>query len=219
MLPGVAVPAFPERIEQLPTWFLGEIVPTYFGRYVITAEDSAKTEMYRANEVRRTLAVKLDLDTFLAELQIDCTLVVDSAERVARAAQMTQKTNQFNVTTRRDEIPDITRFVASSEHAVVMLEYRDRFASEGAVGLAILDFADGRIDSFLMSCRVLGRKVEQRLLAKCLELFRERGIEKIIGEYIPTRKNQLAATFYEDHGFALTTELPDGRKLYERPTS
>lgn len=215
-LPEVEVPEFPRRVEDLPSWFAREIVPRYFGRHTIGEEDRNKTAQYRANEVRHGLASKLDLDAFLAELGIECTLHVDSADHIVRAAQMTQKTNQFNLTTRRYQVPDIKRFVDDKDHAVVVLDYKDRFGSEGAVGLAIVDLAAGRLDTFLMSCRVIGRKVEDRLIDKAIELLRARGIGKIAGEFIPTRKNGLVSSFYEDHGFAPVAELDGGGKLYER---
>jgi FkbH-like protein len=192
-LPEVAVPGFPDRIENLPTWFLREVVPVYFGKYAITAEDTAKTEQYRAKEARRHLAVHFDLDHYLDQLGIECSIHVDARNRLVRAAQMTQKTNQFNLTTRRYDVTDLARFVDSPEHAVLMLDYRDRFGDEGSVALAIVDLAEGRIDTFLTSCRVLGRKVEGRLLDKAVELCGAHGRRKVVGEYIPTRKNQLSA--------------------------
>jgi FkbH-like protein len=216
-LPEVAVPEFPARLEDLPSWFAREVVARHFGKYTISREDREKTAQYRANEVRRTLSKTLDLDQFLAELDIDCTLHVDSAEQVARAAQMTQKTNQFNLTTRRYQIPDIKRFVESPDHAVILLDYKDRFGSEGIVGLAILDLAAARIDTFLMSCRVIGRKVEDRILDRAAALLRARGAATMVGEFIPTRKNGLVSSFYEKHGFTLCRELPDGVRQYERP--
>jgi FkbH-like protein len=215
-LPEVAVPDFPERSEDLPDWFQHDIVPRYFGKYIIGEEDKNKTAQYRANEIRHGLSAKLDLDAFLAELGIECSLHVNSADHVARAAQMTQKTNQFNLTTRRYQIPDIKRFVDSGDHAVILLEYKDRFGSEGAVGLAIVDLPAGRFDTFLMSCRVIGRKVEDRIIAKAAELLRARGVGKMTAEYIPTRKNGLVASFYDDHGFSLVSQAEDGHKLYER---
>ena len=215
-LPEIAVPTFPDRIEDLPSWFIREIVPCYFGRYTITAEDGARTKQYQTNGERRRLGKKMDLDTFLTELQIECTFCVDQAACVARITQMTQRTNQFNLTSRRYEIPDINRFIEHPDYAVLALDYRDRFGSEGSVALAILDFTQGRIDTLLLSCRVIGRKVEDRLLEEAFKLFRMRGIERVVGEFIPTRKNQVVATFYEAHGFTPAGELEGGRKLYER---
>jgi FkbH-like protein len=214
-LPEVAVPDFPAQPEQLSTWFTQEIAQTYFGKYVISDEDAAKTQQYRANEARHKLATSFDLDTYLAELGIQCAIHVDPAERVNRAAQMTQKTNQFNLTTRRYEVTDLSRFVESHEHAVLMLDYKDRFGDEGSVSLAIVDLAEGRIDTFLSSCRVIGRKVEAQLLDKVVELCRFRGHRKITGEFIPTRKNHIAADFYGSHGFVPVTTSPDGRITFE----
>jgi FkbH-like protein len=215
-LPEVAVPEFPTRAENLQTWFLRDVSPAHFGKYAITAEDAAKTEQYRANTARQKLAASFDLDGYLRGLDIECNIHVDAAAQLVRAAQMTQKTNQFNLTTRRYDVTDLARFVESTEHAVLMLDYRDRFGDEGSVGLAIVDLAQGRIDTFLTSCRVIGRKVEHRLLDKAVELCRGRGLQKILGEYIPSRKNKMVASFYEDHGFKPLPSEPDGRITYEK---
>lgn len=215
-LPDVIVPDFPERTEELPTWFMQQIVPAYFGKYSISNEDAAKTEQYRANAARQKLAASFDLDAYLAELGIECSITVNSGDRLIRAAQMTQKTNQFNLTTRRYGITDLARFVESHEHAVLMLDYRDRFGDEGSVGLAIVDLAEGRIDTFLTSCRVIGRKVEDRLLDKAIELCRHHGHRRVLGEYIPSRKNQVVAEFYDSHGFVPLSKHADGRITYER---
>jgi len=215
-LPEVAVPEFPDRIENLQSWFMRDIAPAYLSKYAITAEDASKTEQYQAKAAREKLAASFDLEGYLAELGIECNIRVDDRSRVVRAAQMTQKTNQYNLTSRRYDVADLARFVDSVEHAVLMLDYRDRFGDEGAVGLAIVDTAEGRIDTLLMSCRVIGRKVEQRLLDKAVELCRERGLRKIVGEYIPTPKNGMAASFYADNGFTLRQASANGAVIYER---
>jgi FkbH-like protein len=216
-LPEVAVPEFPDRVENLQNWFMREVAPVYFGKYTVTAEDEAKTEQYRANSARQKLADSFDLDGYLRELDIHCDIQVDATGQIPRAAQMTQKTNQFNLTTRRYDVTDLARFVESTQHAVLMLDYRDRFGDEGSVGLAIVDLSEGRIDTFLASCRVIGRKVEARLLDKAVELCRDRGLQKVIGEYIPSRKNKMVASFYEDHGFTPLQTGPDGGVTYEKP--
>jgi len=215
-LPDVAVPEFPTRIENLPSWFLREVVPALLMKYTLTAEDQNKTRQYTMYEKRRQLSSTLDLDAFLENLQIECIFQVNPAEQITRIAQMTQKTNQFNLTSRRYEIQEIQRFLDSTDHAVVLLEYKDRFGSEGAVGLTILDFAEGRIDSFLMSCRIIGRRVEDRILGKACELFRAHGCSRVRAEFIPTHKNQQVAEFYDSQGFTLISEEQDGRKIYER---
>jgi FkbH-like protein len=100
-LPEVAVPEFPDRVEKLQTWLLQDVAPTHFGKYAITSEDEAKTEQYRANAARQKLAANFDLDGYLRQLDIECNIQVNAASEFVRAAQMTQKTNQFNLTTRR----------------------------------------------------------------------------------------------------------------------
>jgi FkbH-like protein len=129
---------------------------------------------------------------------------------------MTQKTNQFNLTSRRYNVSDLARFVESTKHAVLMLDYRDRFGDEGSVALAIVDLNEGRIDTFLASCRVIGRKVEQRLLDKAIELCRQSGLKSVVGEFIPTRKNQMVSNFYEENGFTRLSSEPNGGVLYEK---
>lgn len=215
-LPEVVVPDFPERPETLSSWLVHEVVPSFFGRYVITSEDAAKNEQYQARAARRRLAANFDLDSYLAELGIECTIHVDSVNRLVRAAQMTQKTNQFNLTTRRYEVTDLARFTESPDHAVLLLDYKDRFGDEGSVGLAIVDLAESRIDTLLASCRVIGRKVEQRLVDQAVELCKSRGHRKIVGEYIPSKKNRMAAEFYDSCGFNRLAEQPNGRVLYEK---
>jgi FkbH-like protein len=215
-LPDVVVPDFPARVENLTTWFMQELVPAHFAKYRLTDEDANKSEQYRAHEVRRQLSRSLDLDSFLEDLKIECVIRVNPAEQIARIAQMTQKTNQFNLTTRRYEMPAITQILNSTDSAVLLLEYTDRFSSEGAVGLAILDFANTKIDTFLLSCRVIGRRVEDRLLSEVYNQFRMRGLSRIVAEFIPTRKNQQVSSFYDNHGFSLVSQAEDGSRIYER---
>lgn len=215
-MPEIAVPEFPNRVEDLPTWFQRDIAPAYFGKCAVTSEDSTKTQQYHARTARHQLAASFDLDGYLAELGIECKVQIDPTNAVVRAAQMTQKTNQFNLTARRYDVKDLARFVESNQHAVLMLDYRDRFGDEGSVALAIVELTEGKIDTFLTSCRVIGRKVEQRLLDKAFELCRERGLNTVVGEFIPTRKNQMVSNFYEDHGFTRVSSEPNGRIIYEK---
>ena len=215
-LPEVAVPRFPDRPETLPRWFVDDVVRPYFPKYRVLREDVEKTHQYRAQAARQEFAAQFDLDRFLAELEIVCNVDVDLPGSVVRASQMTQKTNQFNLTTRRFEIPDVTQFVERPDRALLVLDYADRFGSEGIVGVAMLDLADGRIVNFLMSCRVIGRKVEDRLLERAIDVFRQHGIRTVAGEFVPSRKNAMVSSFYDTHGFDLVREEEDGRKIYER---
>src|SRR4029079_7653811 len=113
-------------------------------------------------------------------------------------AQLTQKTNQFNLTTRRYTDSDIRRFAASADHDVFAIRVHDRLGDSGIVGGAIVrhESAVAAIDTFLMSCRVLGRGVEDALLTACLVTARRRQRRAVIGEFVPTAKNARVADFY-----------------------
>jgi FkbH-like protein len=120
---------------------------------------------------------------------------------------MTQKTNQFNLTTRRYQLADIKALLDSPETFVYVLRYADRFGDAGLVALAIVrtHLKDWLIDSLLLSCRVIGRTVEQALLVCLARKARQSGAQRLIGEYIPTAKNALVQDFYPSQGFTQIT--------------
>src|SRR5207302_6883274 len=126
-----------------------------------------------------------------------------SASTRARAAQLTQKTNQFNLTTRRYTEQEIEVLAASPDWSVWTLKVSDRFADNGLVGVAILRHRgeSAEIDTLLMSCRVIGRTVETAFLAHLLRQAEARGASRVEGWFRPTKKNPPAANFYRQHGF------------------
>ena len=215
-LPEVTIPDFPPRPELLRSWFLKEVVYRHFPKYKLTREDSAKTEQYRAQTARRDLRAVVDFDAFLRNLEIDLKYHVDSAATIERASQLSQKTNQFNVTTKRYSPADITHFVESPDHHVVLLEYADRFGQEGLVGLAILDLKASELDTFLLSCRVIGRGVETQFLSKVEELLAARGCSHMCAWFIPTPRNDVAADMFERHGFEFLIAREDGSRVYRK---
>jgi FkbH-like protein len=213
-LPEVAVPEFPARPEHLLRWFTGTVVPQFFAKYRVTGEDAAKTEQYRAGASRRELARAFDLDGFIAGLEVRYTIHRDAPALASRMSQMTQKTNQFNLTTRRCEVTEIMEYQRDPDKRAIALEYGDRFGEEGVVALALLDLAHGRIDNVVMSCRVIGRRVEDRLMREILADFRERGTSTVTAEFIPTAKNVPAANYLPAHGFTPGAEV-GGHQHYE----
>ena len=127
---------------------------------------------------------------------------------LARVAQLTQKTNQFNLTTRRYTEQDISEFVSSPETNVHCIRVKDRFGDNGLVGVAITKTSgdDCEVDTFLLSCRVIGRGVETALLATVVAKARQRGLSRVVGWFLPSHKNAPAKDFYRTHGFACTLE-------------
>jgi FkbH-like protein len=131
-----------------------------------------------------------------------------TSETLVRVAQLTQKTNQFNLTTRRYSEQQIAEMAASPNWGVYTLRVKDRFGDNGIVGVAITyDTEDvSEIDTFLLSCRVIGRTVETALLAFLVKQSRARGKTCLQGWFIPTKKNTPAKEFYSTHKFRLLTE-------------
>ena len=125
-----------------------------------------------------------------------------------RVVQLIGKTNQFNLTTRRHTDSDVQNFRKSEDAVVYSMAVSDKFGDEGVVGVAIVKMKDSDwwIDTLLMSCRVIGRTVETALLARIVADARAAKAKRVIGEYIPTKKNPPAADVYERHGFGMPAE-------------
>jgi len=121
-----------------------------------------------------------------------------------RLSQQTQKTNQFNLTTRRYTDADIQAFAQREDAAVIFVRLRDRFGDSGIVGTCILTFSQGEalFDTFLLSCRALGRGVEDAFLSQALRLAKSRGASAVVGEYYATDKNAQVSDFFAARGFA-----------------
>jgi len=215
-LPGVAVPEFPNHAETLVRWFYEEVVEAYFPRTHVTAEDLGKVSQYAARAKRTELATSLDKTSFLRSLDIRLRVTENAPDQVARVSQLTQKTNQFNVTTRRYSAADIERFVRSGCHRVVTVDYEDKFGKEGIVGLAIVGLERPEIDTLLLSCRVIGRDVESRLLEVVEEAVRRVGGRTVRARFIPTKKNAPAADVFLRHGYRLVEADSMGGGLFEK---
>lgn len=176
-----------------------------FDQFAISAEDRQRGELYRAEADRRQLQqAVVDMPTFYRRLEMKITLTVNDARQIARASQMTQRTNQFNMNTRRCTEDEIRACMNSPSHEVVTLALADRFGDNGVVGLAILEKSapDWVLSQFLMSCRVLGRTVEQAFIAWIARRAREAGAHGLVGLFVPTAKNKPFAGFYVSCGFA-----------------
>jgi FkbH-like protein len=203
-LPEVAAPEMPRRPELFADWFVREVVFPHFARLTILDTDRAKTEQYRARRQRTRAAEALDLHDFLRGLEIELDLRVDDEFLVERAAQMTQKTNQFNLTMHRSTPAEMLAWVHDDDHAVVTLGYRDRFGDEGVVGLAVLERSSASVPVFLLSCRVIGREVEERLLDHVEELARDAGLTALECTFEPSARNDVAAGFLPARGWLAT---------------
>lgn len=180
----------------------------WFDTLTISQEDRARGGMYAAEaERRQQLSVATDLDSYYRSLEMRLVLSLADAFTIPRVAQQTQKTNQFNLTTRRYSEADISAFVSSPGADVLCVQLSDKYGDSGIVGSCVLRY-DGdhaHIDTFLLSCRALGRGVEKIFLNHALRLAQKRGAAVAVGEYIATRKNAQVEIFFAKQGFM---ELP-----------
>jgi FkbH-like protein len=186
----------------------------------LTSEDRKKGEMYRAQAERRQYEEDFsgaNLEEFLHSLEMEATIEAATSYSIPRIAQLTQKTNQWNMTTRRYSEAQIQGFVGDPAWGVYSIAAKDRFGDHGIIGVLVLRFdgPDAMIDTFLLSCRVIGRGIENAMVAFVAETARERRAEGLAGEFLPTAKNAPASRFYEESGFEKVTEtlyrvhLPD----------
>ena len=199
ILPEVTVPEFPKEIYYLNDWFL-DVVKKYFAKITLTKEDVLKQKQYENNLKRKQLEKNITYEEFLKSLEIKLDFYIDDDRFIERYAQMTQKTNQFNLTTKRYTAHDIKNFIFSDNYTVIAVNYKDKFGDEGITALVILEEKKDKviIDTFLMSCRILKRDVEKEIINKIIEMF---GNKDIIGLYYPTKKNGQVKDLYTNFGF------------------
>jgi len=177
----------------------------WFEQLTLTAEDLARAALYAEERQRQTVMDEAgSLEAFLASLDVRVAVAPVDAGSLARAAQLTQKTNQFNLTTRRYQETALAERAASAQSAAYVLRSGDRFGDNGIVCVGLLDFNGplAEIDTLLMSCRVIGRGVETAFLSVLMQQAALRGAKRIGGWFLPTAKNAPSADFYARHGFA-----------------
>jgi FkbH-like protein len=185
----------------------------WFERLTLSEEDRKRGEYYAAQRERAELEAAVgSKEDFYRSLEQVAEIAPVTPATLARVAQLTQKTNQFNLTTRRYTEQQIQEMVACSNWRVWSLKVTDRYADNGLVGVAITNCADGvcAIDTFLMSCRVIGRTIETALLARIAEDARASGAKQLHGWFLPTKKNAPAQDFYREHGFIESTRTDEG---------
>src|SRR5579875_237945 len=186
-----------------------------FERLALSAEDRDRPKYYVAEKQRIALEqAATSRDDFLRSLRQQAELAFVSSATLARVAQLTQKTNQFNLTTKRYSEQEISDLASRPDCQVFSIRITDRFADNGLVGVAITRDKNFvcEIDTFLLSCRVIGRSVETALLSFLAERARERGNRELVGWFFPTKKNAPAREFYPSHGFQIVEQNDTGSR-------
>jgi FkbH-like protein len=186
-----------------------------FERLSLSEEDQKRGEYYAADRQRSELeSESSSKEDFYRSLRQEAEMALVTAATLGRVAQLTQKTNQFNLTTRRYSEQEILGLAGNPAWQVLSIRVRDRYCDNGLVGVAITQDRGEicEIDSFLLSCRVIGRTVETALIAKLIQRARERGCRSVEGWFCPTRKNLPARDFYVSHGFTAVKESDKGTR-------
>jgi FkbH-like protein len=203
-LPMVAVPELPND----PAFFAWHLLAAgYFEAVGFSAEDRLRADSYASDAKRADVMAKSrDLGDYLSSLDMVITLTPFDTQGRQRIVQLINKTNQFNLTTRRYTEAEVVATEADESAFTLQVRLADRFGDLGMIGVVICRPADGEattwdIDTWLMSCRVLGRHVEQAMLGKVVTEARRRGIHRLVGRYIPTSKNSMVADHYAKLGF------------------
>ena len=181
-------------------------------RLRVSSEDRDRGRQYDEQRQRDELhRASGSMEGFYRSLEMRVTIRPISPLTLARASQLTQKTNQFNLTTRRYDEARVAAMLGDATWRTYACSVRDRFGDNGLVGIALVKVTDENwvIDTFLLSCRVIGRTVETGMLARIAADADAAGSKRLTGEFIPTLKNAPARDFYESHGFVRRRESQD----------
>jgi FkbH-like protein len=216
LLPQVAVPELPEE----PAYYARTLAAAgYFEAVAFATEDLKRAGFYQDNAKRANLQKQVSgVAAYLASLDMTITFQPFDATGRPRIVQLINKSNQYNLTTRRYTDPEVTE--AEDDPAVFTLQVRlaDIFGDNGMISVIICRPGEAgvwEIDTWLMSCRVLGRKVEHMVLREVLEHARAAGIHKLAGTYRPTEKNKLVVDHYAKLGFNKVREEESGLTHWE----
>lgn len=214
--PDVLVLDFPEDTAELIP-FAENIWGDFCRPLRVLGEDLNRVQMYR-NEIKRKREMheSLNLDDYVAKLEMSVDIHRMRLEELERVTQLCNKTNQFNVTTKRYTRAEIEEIAEKPENAVYVVHSSDKYGDSGLISVIIMkSFKDEvKIDTFLMSCRVMGRKLEDVIINELAARY----TGKLVGEFIPTAKNTPVKGLYDRLGFSLVSD-DDGHKTYELDAS
>jgi FkbH-like protein len=202
-LPALTVPELPEDPALYVSYLSGL---NLFETASFSGEDLQRTRQYQAEAARTDFQKSFtSIDDYLRSLDMTAEVKPFDDYSLPRVAQLAQRSNQFNLRTVRYTVADIDRLRQSPGHVTLSFQLADKFGDHGLIGLVILkqlDDATAFIDTWIMSCRVLKRGMEEFIVNQMVLQARGRGWQRLVGEYIPTAKNTMVKDLYRDLGFA-----------------
>jgi FkbH-like protein len=208
-LPEVTVLQVPKRLSEYPKMLRRNL--NLFYNLSQTKEDLIKVKMYKQQNEREGFEKGfVDIKDYLTSLEMNVEITKNNAILIPRISQLTQKTNQFNLTTKRYTESEIESLLKDKNVSIYTFSVSDKFGDNGVTGLCIvnLDIKNGiaNIDSFLMSCRIIGRNIEVSFMNYLIEELRSFNILKITASYIKTLKNKQVKSFYNNSKFSVVNE-------------
>ncbi len=200
-IPDITVPELPENPEEYLPYIISQ---NLFETASISEGDENRTAQYQEEAKRASLQKSFqNEDEFLESLDMISVVRPFDKFNIPRVAQLTQRSNQFNLRTIRYTEEDATRVSASADYITLTFTLEDKFGDSGLIAIVVLQKKNDAlfIDTWLMSCRVLKRGMENFTLNTIAEIAHKEGITKVVGEYIPTKKNQMVQDHYKNLGF------------------
>jgi len=217
-LPEVLVYQVPKKSYRYPSMMI-EVLNDFYNP-VLTKEDLAKTIAYQQEFERKELKSKVgNQQEYLTSLGLEMECRRNSLKDIERIAQMTQKTNQFNFTTKRYSVADIEKMMKGNDHTILSYSVKDKYGDYGITALVILDEAKGtvEVDTFLMSCRIIGRDLEFAIVDTIFDYLKEvQTGQQLTLTLVHTKKNIVVKEFGEKFNFDLVNEIPES-KTYHQP--
>lgn len=180
----------------------------------ITEEDILRSNTYIANAKREELLRKnVDYDSYLESLEMEAQILPVDDSNKERFVQLINKSNQFNLTTRRTTEKAVQQMIVAPEYDLLAVYLQDRFSYYGNIACLILKQNNNQlvIDTYVMSCRVLKRGLEDYILEFIVECAKRRGCDEIVGEYIRTERNGMVRNLYDDYGFEIIQDNGENR--------
>jgi FkbH-like protein len=202
-LPQVAVPELPDDVADYPARVAAA---GYFEAIAFTPDDAARTRTYVANNERKAaMGQATDMSGYLKGLQMVLHATLIGPSELPRATQLINKTNQFNLTTRRYSEAQVQQLAATPGAVALSLRLKDKFGDNGLISVVLATpgerLGELFIETWLMSCRVLGRQVEQAALQVLAQYAEQAGYSALLGEYRPSERNAMVAEHYSQLGF------------------
>ena len=213
VFPGVPVP----ELDKPEHYIKALDREGYFEVTSLTKDDISRGEMYKENAARaRQQASFTDYQEYLRSLKMTAEIKPFVPMYFSRIAQLTNKSNQFNLTTLRCTQEDIQKFAAEDGYITLYGKLEDQFGDNGVVSVVMGEILgeELQIRLWLMSCRVLKRDMEYAMMAELVKLAEEKGIKRIYGYYYPTAKNGMVRDFYEKQGFLKQSEDESGNTVW-----